>query len=166
MSRRSSLTLVFLAAALGATAIALALSAADRTSTSTPCNLIQLRVIRPAQGPGFADQGTLAQYLYVRFVNDGGACTLGPASGVTATATTNTHVVIRAKLTLRRTFLLTAHATHTFALGTWWQLENAHDQACRSAHFASVVFRIQGSSKTVRLPHPFNVCTPLNAELF
>jgi len=116
-----------------------------------------------------------ANHLIVRFVNDGHPCTIDRRSLLTVTATTNTGVLIRAKLpddsygTLR----VGPHQTATFDFGTGWNTaffprDGSQPQPipCHYASYDSVVFHSKGSSKTVSLGrHPIGICTPVQSTL-
>src|SRR4051794_36404362 len=87
---------VFLTAGCGRISRLLAQTAAHDKGDA--CALTQLRVARAQGETGIGGPGGDWIGLVVRFVNDGRACTFGRRLPLAVTATTNTHVVIRAKL--------------------------------------------------------------------
>ena len=93
-------------------------------------------------------------------MNDGQTCTIGREFPLAVSATTNTHVAIRAKLRGDRPLRLKPGQAMNVSFGMFWGTR------CRSATIASVVFHSGRKSKIVSLGHlgfVFRVCTPLDA---
>ena len=96
------------------------------------------------------------------FVNDGHACTVGPRSRFTMTATTDTHGLVRAKLSGPR-FPIRQGEHVTMVFGTWWGLRSK----CSMGAFSSVVFHSDRRSQTVSFPtYPYGVCTPTGTSFY
>lgn len=124
------------------------------------CDLRHLRVAGTDQLPGPGTAHWAAHYLFIRFTNDGRACTVDSKSRLVVTAVTNTHVRIRARL-MRTTRPVLARQAVTFVLGAFWK-----NGPCSSTYLPSVVFRSRRKARAVDLRgRPFRVCTPLMTDL-
>ena len=181
MLRRLVLTGAILVAALiGSSATAVALNASGRgsdvkvsasanrvTAARRECRLSELRVVGIIQTSGYSAFGTRSQYLLVRFINNGPTCSIDSRSSLRLSATTNTGVAVRAKLSA-----MSIQVPHSEAvaihLATWWKIGRAPAirYSCPSVAVRSVIFDGDGGPVTVSLgSHPLNVCTPLKSEL-